>query len=95
MEQQGRRGLINSIDDAPTPTEGCGTGGNINRSGKRANELLLNGIIQEYWQEKWLEAATRLCGVDDGIPRKLDRVNRLKHWEIVLYPNVLCQSCRQ
>jgi hypothetical protein len=30
----------------PTPTEGCGTGGNISRSGKRKGELLMTGIAK-------------------------------------------------
>jgi DNA (cytosine-5)-methyltransferase 1 len=30
------------------------------------------------WDEPWLEVATRLCRVDDGLPRRMDRTNRLK-----------------
>ena len=30
------------------------------------------------WIEPWLEVATRLCRVDDGLPRRMDRSNRLK-----------------
>ena len=29
------------------------------------------------WDEPWLEVATRLCRVDDGIPRRVDRLNSL------------------
>jgi DNA (cytosine-5)-methyltransferase 1 len=30
------------------------------------------------WEEPWLEVATRLCRVDDGVSRGVDRTNRLK-----------------
>jgi DNA (cytosine-5)-methyltransferase 1 len=30
------------------------------------------------WGENWIEVATRLCRVDDGIPRRMDRTPRLK-----------------
>ena len=40
------------------------------------------------WQEPWLEAATRLCRVDDGLPRKLDRVKRLKALGNSIVPQV-------
>ena len=40
------------------------------------------------WDEPWLEAATRLCRVDDGIPGKLDRVNRLKSLGNAIVPQV-------
>jgi DNA (cytosine-5)-methyltransferase 1 len=32
---------------------------------------------QGAWQESWIEVATRLCGVDDGIPRRVDRLKCL------------------
>lgn len=40
------------------------------------------------WDEPWLEAATRLCRVDDGLPRKVDRVNRLKSLGNAIVPQV-------
>jgi DNA (cytosine-5)-methyltransferase 1 len=40
------------------------------------------------WNEPWLEVATRLCRVDDGLPRKLDRVNRLKALGNAIVPQV-------
>ena len=30
------------------------------------------------WDQNWLEVATRLCRVDDGVPRRMDRNPRLK-----------------
>lgn len=34
-------------------------------------------ITQLSWNEYWPEIATRLCRVDDGIPRRLDRIRTL------------------
>ncbi len=34
-------------------------------------------IPNERWQEGWLEAATRLCRVDDGLPGRVDRLKSL------------------
>lgn len=31
----------------------------------------------ELWHENWYEAATRLCGVDDGVPNRMDRIRAL------------------
>jgi DNA (cytosine-5)-methyltransferase 1 len=36
----------------------------------------------------WLEVATRLCRVDDGLPRQVDRVNRLKSLGNAIVPQV-------
>ena len=44
--------------------------------------------IRTGWSEPWLEAATRLCRVDDGLPRKLDRVKRLKALGNSIVPQV-------
>ncbi len=43
--------------------------------GERAGEC---DASASYWQEHWLPAVTRLCRVDDGLPRGVDRTNRLK-----------------
>ena len=40
------------------------------------------------WDEPWIEAATRLCRVDDGLPRQVDRVNRLKALGNAIVPQV-------
>lgn len=43
------------------------------------------------WQEHWLEAATRLCRVDDGLP---DRVDRLKSLGNSIGPRVALEIFR-
>lgn len=40
------------------------------------------------WEEPWLEVATRLCRVDDGLPRQVDRVNRLKALGNAVVPKI-------
>jgi len=40
------------------------------------------------WSEPWLKAATRLCRVDDGLPRQVDRVNRLKALGNAVVPQI-------
>jgi DNA (cytosine-5)-methyltransferase 1 len=45
-------------------------------------------ITREQWSEPWLEAATRLCRVDDGVSRQMDRVNRLKALGNAIVPAV-------
>jgi DNA (cytosine-5)-methyltransferase 1 len=45
----------------------------------------------ETWQEHWYEVATRLCRVDDGLPRGMDRVNRLKALGNSIVPSVAYQ----
>ncbi|MEO5335153.1 MAG: DNA cytosine methyltransferase [Magnetococcus sp. YQC-5] len=42
----------------------------------------------ERWTEGWLEAATRLCRVGDGLPRIVDRTNRLKSLGNAIVPQV-------
>lgn len=40
------------------------------------------------WETHWLEVATRLCRVDDGIPRRVDRNPRLKALGNAIVPQV-------
>jgi DNA (cytosine-5)-methyltransferase 1 len=40
------------------------------------------------WNQNWLEVATRLCRVDDGLPRRLDRNPRLKALGNAIVPQV-------
>lgn len=49
--------------------QGCG------EYGERARE---RPVGASHWQEHWLSAVSRLCRVDDGVSRKLDRTARLK-----------------
>jgi DNA (cytosine-5)-methyltransferase 1 len=46
------------------------------------------------WHEPWLEAATRLCRVDDGLPRQVDRVDRLKALGNAIVPQVAAEIMR-
>lgn len=41
------------------------------------------------WNEPWLEVATCLCGMDDGISSRMDRTNRLKALGNAIVPQVV------
>ena len=43
---------------------------------------------QQNWDKDWLEVATRLCRVDDGLPRRMDRNPRLKALGNAIVPQV-------
>jgi DNA (cytosine-5)-methyltransferase 1 len=43
------------------------------------------------WSENWLEVATRLCRMDDGIPKRLDRTPRLKALGNAIVPQVAAE----
>jgi hypothetical protein len=47
-----------------------------------------------YWQEHWYEVATRLCRVDDGVSRRVDRVSRLKALGNAVVPQVVAELGR-
>ena len=64
--------------------------------GEKPDDQLLYGRNRE-WEINWLEVATRLCGVDDGLPCELDgfklskaghRVERLKALGNAIVPQV-------
>ncbi len=40
------------------------------------------------WRQRWLEVATRLCRVDDGIPGRMDRTPRLQALGNAIVPQV-------
>jgi DNA (cytosine-5)-methyltransferase 1 len=78
-------GLDSDAPDADT------NGKNISRKGREVHHINRDGSAKERerielesrsfgnnWGIGWLEAATALCRVDDGLPRQLDRTNRLK-----------------
>jgi DNA (cytosine-5)-methyltransferase 1 len=43
------------------------------------------------WSEHWLQTATRICGMDDGLSRKLDRGKRLKALGNAIVPQIAFQ----
>lgn len=57
--------------------------GNVNQAGSSTR---YSGRSQ--WDTHWFEVATRLCRVDDGIPRRLDRNSRLKALGNAIVPQV-------
>lgn len=66
--------------------------GNYNEKSKTSKKMD-NGISRFErttcnWDSNWLEVATRLCRVDDGLPRRLDRNPRLKALGNAIVPQV-------
>jgi len=43
---------------------------------------------RQNWTESWIQAATRICGVYDGLPRRLHRTARLKSLGNSIVPQV-------
>lgn len=46
------------------------------------------------WEQNWPEVATRLCRVDDGLPRVVDRVARLRALGNAIVPQVAAEIIR-
>lgn len=59
--------------------QGCG------EHGERAEQPVAR---QDYWQRNWVEVASSLCRVDDGLPRQMDRAKRLKALGNSIVPQV-------
>ena len=45
-------------------------------------------LEQILWSKNWIEIAARLCGVDDGVPRGMDRSKRLKALGNAIVPQI-------
>jgi DNA (cytosine-5)-methyltransferase 1 len=86
-ERNGRQcGTGEISSDVANSTEQGGKCGKSGKQTQQKKELLGRNNTGE-WNKNWLEVATRLCGVDDGLPAELDgfklskaghRVARLK-----------------
>ena len=66
-------------------------------SGKQAKQKRWKNFERRNWERNWLEVATELCGMDDGLPAKLDefelsksrhRIERLKALGNAIVPQV-------
>jgi len=62
--------------------EGFTEAGNIRGQRAESSDKRLRGFNPE-WDKNWLEVATELCGVDDGLPATLDglKLSKSKHRE--------------
>lgn len=75
---------------------------NTNTNGKHSKEHLTGNklpiasrtlspgrnIYDTAWDRSWHDVATELCRVDDGLPKKLDRVNRVKALGNAIVPQI-------
>jgi DNA (cytosine-5)-methyltransferase 1 len=62
----------------------------VRKSIKSAN-VQISGNERWRWSQDWLEIATELCRVDDGVPKRLDRNPRLKGLGNAIVPQVAAQ----
>lgn len=66
-----------NVTDTSRTRSTSGLSGQIN--GEKGNSGISdNGSKEQFgWETNWLEVATRFCGVDDGLPRRVDRLKSL------------------
>ena len=73
-----------------------------NSKSEQDNPTIKRGFYPEFsstdrgdqWREHWYEAATRLCGIHDGVPRGVDRNKRLKALGNAIVPQVVYEIFR-
>ncbi len=92
--RQDSTGVRNSKQsDTDTPhTKRSGYSGKKHKAGSGAGHR--GGAQQQGWDENWTKVATRLCRVDDGVPRRLDRNPRLKALGNAIVPQVAAEIMR-
>ena len=73
------------------------------QSGKPSQRKRRKGFERRSWERSWIEVATELCGVDDGLPAKLDgfelsksrhRIERLKALGNAIVPPMATEIMR-
>lgn len=72
------------------------SGGRDERQGRAKWKALYGreGDRGDQWREHWYEAATRICGIHDGVSRGLDRSKRLKALGNAIVPQVAYEIFR-
>ena len=85
----------NASDPEGTRLEGRNPKGTGNADGRNSKHIIsdIGNFKTESWDENWIEVATRLCNVDDGIPGRLARpkgwrVNALKAGGNAIVPQI-------
>jgi len=67
------------------------TGTFSERAGPPRSTAQLYSDVRTGWHEPWPEVAARICRVDDGLPRRVDRSKRLKALGNAIVPQVAYQ----
>ena len=62
---------------ATDTTDDDGWSGQFSEQETPKRPLRHDQFTRSSWHENWIEVATRTCGVDDGLPRRMDRLKSL------------------